>query len=122
MFKYFDTEKGARKFLREAGDPKTAFDLLDIRESDANGKSTAGMTEYDTQALAKSKQLLQKVLDDESATTVKDLAINGSDLIKDGMKAGPEIGKVLNELLERVIDDPSINNRETLMEMARKLR
>jgi tRNA nucleotidyltransferase (CCA-adding enzyme) len=117
MWKYFDTEKGARKFLREAGDMKTAWDLLLIRQADASGKHGNDMNEYDTQALANAEALLRKVIDNEAATSIKDLAVNGKDLMDAGMKPGPEIGRVLKEMLERVIDNPELNTRESLLAM-----
>lgn len=51
----------------------------------------------------------------------KDLAISGSDLIAMGMKPGKEIGAVLNELFERVLDEPELNQRDKLLDMAHNL-
>jgi tRNA nucleotidyltransferase (CCA-adding enzyme) len=50
----------------------------------------------------------------------KDLAINGRDLIDMGMQPGKEIGDVLDSLFEEVLDDPSLNTREQLLNMANK--
>jgi tRNA nucleotidyltransferase (CCA-adding enzyme) len=49
-----------------------------------------------------------------------DLAVNGSDLRTLGA-VGPRIGQVLGALLDRVLDDPSLNRRETLLALAREL-
>lgn len=114
MWKYFDKESGARRFLREAGDEKMAFDLFLIREADASGKTTGEMNEFDSTSLARAKELVQKVLDEEQAFGLKDLAVNGNDLVGLGME-GPEIGKALNMLLEVVLSDPSLNTRENLL-------
>jgi hypothetical protein len=35
------------------------------------------------------------------------------------MKSGPEMGRVLNALLDRVIEDPSLNEKNTLLELSR---
>ena len=51
--------------------------------------------------------------------TVRDLAINGYDLINLGFE-GPEIGKSLNALLELVLDNPERNTREELLALANK--
>lgn len=48
-----------------------------------------------------------------------DLAINGSDLMKLGVPAGPVVGAMLRQLLELVIDDPSKNQREVLLTLAK---
>jgi tRNA nucleotidyltransferase (CCA-adding enzyme) len=52
--------------------------------------------------------------------TRSDLAINGSDLQALGA-GGPKIGRVLDQLLDRVIEDPAANTRESLLGLARKL-
>ncbi|MCF0237103.1 MAG: HD domain-containing protein [Sphaerochaetaceae bacterium] len=49
--------------------------------------------------------------------TVKDLAINGKDLQEAGIKPSPKMGKILQDLLEKVLDDPSLNNKETLLSL-----
>ena len=52
---------------------------------------------------------------------LKDLAINGKDLMAAGIPAGKQLGTILNQLLETVLDDPSQNNREQLLTIATKL-
>lgn len=62
---------------------------------------------------------INAILAEKQALTLRDLAVNGNDLIKEGIRNGPSIGIVLHELHESVLDDPSLNNRETLLEIAR---
>jgi len=52
------------------------------------------------------------------ALCIKDLAIDGTDLIKAGVTPGPKIGEILNALLEAVLEDPSENNKDELMKLA----
>lgn len=119
MFPYFDSPRGARKFLALVdGDVQTAFDLLKLREADAQGKSTGKISEFDEASLATARELLQQVLEEESAVTVNDLAIDGNDLIEMGMKAGPELGTIKKKLLDVVIENPELNNREDLLRLA----
>ncbi len=47
-----------------------------------------------------------------------DLAVNGSDLKAAGLPAGPELGRTLRRLLDAVLEDPSRNTRERLLELA----
>jgi len=47
--------------------------------------------------------------------TLRDLAVNGNDLIAAGLRAGPEIGEALERLLGEVLDDPRRNTRDYLL-------
>lgn len=119
MFPYFDSTRGARKLLASlGGDVNTAFDLLKLREADASGKASGGMSEFDTASIARARELLQQALNEESATTVKDLAVNGHDMMELGLER-EEIGQKLKELLELVVENPELNERDTLLELAR---
>ena len=52
---------------------------------------------------------------------ISDLAIDGGDLHELGLAEGPRVGEVLATLLERVVDDPTLNTRERLLEQAKEL-
>jgi hypothetical protein len=52
--------------------------------------------------------------------TRSDLAITGADLQDLGAK-GPHIGETLATLLDRVLEDPALNTRDTLLSLARKI-
>lgn len=54
------------------------------------------------------------------ATTRGQLAVSGDDLMKAGIPRGPEIGRTLDRLLELVLDDPTLNTRDTLLARARE--
>ncbi|HEY3071821.1 MAG TPA: hypothetical protein VGJ46_03310, partial [Candidatus Limnocylindrales bacterium] len=48
------------------------------------------------------------------------LAVDGDDLMKElGLPPGPELGRLIDRLVERVISDPALNDREALMDIAR---
>jgi hypothetical protein len=61
------------------------------------------------------------VLAKNSALSLKDLAINGRDLMEVGVQPGKHVGIILNELMEAVLDDPELNTWETLLDIARKI-
>ena len=67
------------------------------------------------------ERFFQEICAAQQCVQKKDLAISGSDLIAMGMKPGKEIGAVLNELFERVLDDPELNQRDKLLDMAHNL-
>jgi tRNA nucleotidyltransferase/poly(A) polymerase len=62
----------------------------------------------------------QTMLDRGDALAAADLAVKGQDLIKElAMQPGPLVGRLLVMLLNRVIDDPTLNTREGLLAIAR---
>ncbi len=60
--------------------------------------------------------------DNKLVTTVKELNINGNDIILLGVKSGKNIGKILNKLLAMVIDNKLENNHDELLKMAEILK
>ena len=53
--------------------------------------------------------------------TLADLAVDGADLIETGIPAGARLGKILRMLLDLVLEDPSLNRRDTLLRKAHEL-
>ena len=65
---------------------------------------------------------IDSILSEDSVFSLKDLAINGEILQKElGIPRGPIIGIILKELLDTVLDDPSQNNREVLLNISLNL-
>ncbi|MSR36064.1 MAG: CCA tRNA nucleotidyltransferase [Gemmatimonadetes bacterium] len=52
---------------------------------------------------------------------VGDLALDGGDLIRAGFKPGPRFGRILDALLDRVLEDPALNRADVLLELALEL-
>jgi tRNA nucleotidyltransferase (CCA-adding enzyme) len=53
-----------------------------------------------------------------SALKITDLALGGEDVMRElRLSAGPEVGKILTRLLDRVLDDPNLNSREQLIRL-----
>lgn len=61
----------------------------------------------------------RRVLRERPALRVEELAVRGHDLMALGLRPGPRFGKILRALLDRVLEDPSLNRREVLLEMVR---
>ncbi len=114
MFPGFNTSKGARKFIARVGQ-EHAHDLIDLREADQFNHSSPSDGNADIM-----RQLVDTAQEEKAPTGVSSLAINGKDLIDLGVKPGPGMGKILNDLAEAVIDDPALNTRETLLQMAQQ--
>jgi hypothetical protein len=64
---------------------------------------------------------VDRVLAQSRALSLGDLAVSGRDLLGIGIAQGPRIGIILKELLETVVDDPEMNTREKLLEIAGNL-
>ncbi|HUX20573.1 MAG TPA: HD domain-containing protein, partial [Spirochaetia bacterium] len=118
MFHYEEnwSDAAVRRFLARVGKDEIQ-DLFLLRRADTYG--TAGKSVQDA-SLAAFSEHIHRVLDAESALTLKDLAIDGNTLAREaGIPRGPIMGTVLNELLASVIDDPSLNSQERLVQIAR---
>ena len=114
--KPFWTDSAVRRFLRRVGlENIDALFKLRIADATSNPKSLWDPTEID-----KLKQHINKVLSEDSALKIKDLKINGHILMQElKIKPGPTIGKILNYLLEKVLDDPSLNTQKQLIQLAK---
>lgn len=60
--------------------------------------------------------LYLQIYENNDPLSIKDLAVTGRDLMEAGVASGPEMGIILNGLLQLVIDNPRINNKESLMD------
>ena len=109
----------ARRLLRRYGGG-LALDLLDHKEADLIGKGEDGPR--DEQELVRLRRF-RGVVESElvSPHRLSDLAVDGTDLIEIGYRPGPELGQALAALLDAVVEDPSLNRRETLLVRAKEL-
>jgi tRNA nucleotidyltransferase (CCA-adding enzyme) len=105
----------ARRFLYRNGD-ELAFDLLDHKHADLLGKRG---TDGEPPPVDEIERLLsfRTVVEQElsSPHRLRDLAIDGNDLIELGFRSGPQLGRILHELLDAVVEEPSLNTREQLL-------
>lgn len=119
MFYYQDewTDGAVRRFMRAVG-VENIKPLLKLREADRIG--SGNRKDKESKAIPKLLARIDKIIEEENAITVKDLKINGDDLIKEfNLKPSPLIGKILNYLLDLILDEPNLNNKECLMEKTR---
>ncbi len=64
--------------------------------------------------------LFDEMVKNGECVSIGELKINGSDVIGLGVSPGPDIGRILGELLELVLEDPDMNDRNRLLDEARK--
>jgi tRNA nucleotidyltransferase (CCA-adding enzyme) len=109
----------ARRLLSRHGDELT-LDLLDHRDADLRGKGGDGaLDEVEVERLAFFREVVER--ERGSPHRLSQLAVDGADLIELGYRPGPELGRVLGRLLDAVVEDPSLNRRETLLARAKEL-
>lgn len=112
-----DGPKQVRKILSKIGE-ENFIDLLKVKEADIKAQNNKYYKErHDKINLA--KNIFNKVITENNCFKLRDLAVNGSDLIGAGIRDGRLIGKTLNELLEMVIEKPELNNKKTLLEITK---
>ena len=90
------------------------FRLLALKRADA----LAHHPDYRgrTAACDRLEALARELLSQPPCFTVKDLAIDGNDLIAQGVPKGPAVGHALNELLEKVLSGELPNERKVLLQ------
>ena len=119
MFNYQDewSDAAIRRFISRAGKENMA-DLIDLRLADQRGMDALST---DTTNLAKFIRRLQDISAQDTAFKVRDLKINGKDLMQAlNLPSSPQIGVLLRFLLEAVLEDPSLNTPDKLTDMADK--
>lgn len=92
---------------------------LAVRMADVKAQSPYRRREKIENIIAM-RELYQEILINEECVTLRGLAVSGKDLMEIGMKPGRELGNMLNELLEWVIDDPECNKKEILCEYVKE--
>jgi tRNA nucleotidyltransferase (CCA-adding enzyme) len=107
----------ARRVLARYG-RRLAFELLDHKEADLRGKGEEPPA-AELERLARFRRTVEQ--ETASPHRLRDLAVDGDDLIAIGYEPGPRIGRALQALLDDVIRDPSRNTRQQLLARAQEL-
>jgi tRNA nucleotidyltransferase (CCA-adding enzyme) len=113
------TDSAVRRFIKRVGvdriDP-----LLRLGRADALGKGRH--VDEELAALEELHTRIDRSIQEGNALSTRDLAVNGQDVIQhlEG-GAGPRVGEILRTLLDRVIEDPSLNTRDKLMPLIEEL-
>jgi len=111
--------KNVRKWLNRLGVERLR-QLIEVRKADAEAHHEKYRAEKRV-ALDEAEALIDDVIARQLCFSLKDLAVNGRDLIDAGIQEGPEIGALLRKLLEMVIEDELPNNKTALLDAARKI-
>ena len=108
-------DRSIRKWLGRLG-PETFFQLLEVKRADGMGQAYE-LVKDRLAELEKMKTKEEEIVAQGQCFSLKDLAVNGRDVIAAGIAPGPEVGQVLNGLLERVVSGETSNEQSALLKL-----
>jgi tRNA nucleotidyltransferase (CCA-adding enzyme) len=118
-YRFVLTPAGMRKAASKVG--KEYMELLfEVNRADTSAKNPEHTKEKFDRIIA-ARKLYQEIVEKKECVSLKELQINGKDLIAVGFKPGRELGDILNQLLAAVIEDPEKNHKETLLRVAQDM-
>ncbi len=110
------SDSAIRRFIAKVGGIDNINDLIALRIADANSNPKSKFSDVEIEAL---QTRIAEVIKKDSAFKVSDLNISGDDLKELGIKPGPRMGKILNSLLDEVLDKPELNTKGKLMKLVK---
>ncbi len=108
------SEKAIRRFARRMGSTDLTYKLLDLRIADKRG----GARPDRIGAILAFRKRVRGELERKEPFGLKDLAVDGHDLMEAGVPAGPQLGATLKRLLAAVLENPDLNTRDALLALA----
>lgn len=113
------TDSAVRRFIRKIGLDYIPA-LFALRRADNIGSGARSPRMHALEALW---QRVENEIAAANAFSLRDLKIDGNDIMRElGIPPSPAVGRILNALFERVLDEPSLNAREKLIELAKAMR
>lgn len=122
LVKYHDADikpeaKYVKRWLNKLDSEHLLRCLFMLKYSDISGQVVKNRAER-LREVSELFTVLDDVINQQACFSLKDLAVNGGDLIAAGMKPGKEIGAVLNQMLELVLNDECANDKDALLKAA----
>lgn len=119
LIKYHDADiksetKYIKRWLNKLGSEPLLRYLFVLKYSDICGQTLENRAKR-LREVDKLFTVLNEVIEQQACFSLKDLAINGGDLIAAGMKPGKEIGAALNQMFELVLNDECANDKDALL-------
>ena len=106
-----------RRRLSQHGE-ETVRQMLALQQADFGSKGTG--TPQEEAIFPQIEAILEELLAEDACLKLKDLAVNGKDLMESGFSAGPKIGKCLQYLLDQVLDEKLPNEKASLLTAAKE--
>ena len=105
--------RSVKRWLNKIGDDMLDK-LIDIKLADNDAHSEIAQIGLPIK-YQEIRMIAMEIVNTEQCFTIKDLAVNGNDIMSLGLPSGPAVGKVLKHLLDKVLDDELENERKALM-------
>lgn len=109
------TEKGLKRLIRRVGEDEI-FSLFALQKSDILCSNKEATIDH----IIERENMVKSILENKEAYEKEHMDINGKDLIDLGFKEGEVIGEILEYLLEKVMENPQFNHKESLKKLALK--
>ena len=121
---YHDAEihprkKHIKRWLNKIGELRLR-QLLEIKFADANAQSPE-FNQKKIDLLNAVAPVINEIMKQQQCFSLKDLAINGKDIIAAGVSEGVKVGVILNHLMDMVIDEQVENDKSKLLDVVNKL-
>ncbi|HGM3195587.1 TPA: CCA tRNA nucleotidyltransferase [Clostridioides difficile] len=116
-YKIEPKRKIIKKLLNKLEDVELFEDLIKVKWADILAHNPKYMKQRILNLIDCEKEF-KYIIKQKECFNRKNLAINGKDLMSIGVKPGKDIGYILNKMLELVIDNPELNEKEILKEKA----
>lgn len=115
-------KKYVKRWLNKLGE-KQFRRLLDVRRADIKGQKVICNTDKKDkiEKLDIIEKLIDEVIQENQCFTLKDLAVNGNDLIQIGYNPDKQLGETLNMLLNGVINDEFENKKDSLLNIVKEM-
>lgn len=110
--------KSLKRFLRKY--PNIDFyDYITVRKADVMGQNPS-IINNSLEKISILEKVYEKIIFEKQPFLPKDLEIDGNDLKEIGF-CGKEIGDTISTLLDTVLDNPSLNDKNTLYNLAKDI-
>lgn len=111
------SDSAVRRFIQRVGE-ENIDDLFKLRMADAQSNAS---TSFKPDEITILQKRISEIRHHDMALKITDLKLNGEDLEKVGIPKGPQMGIILKQLLDAVIEDPLQNRKENLEKLALEL-
>lgn len=114
------TIKNARRWIARYGRDNVRL-LLEVKRCDCLAHVDTPKTRARYNNLMEMTRLIRECLETERCFSVRDLPVKGGDVMALGVPAGPQVGRILEGLLDDVLDGACPPEREALLERLKQL-